>query len=171
MKHKTVVIVAAALFIFIAGFLSTKSFIKKQKVHYHAGFQVYVDGKLQDFSGLKYMLIKPCSEDDEKRAEDEQSEKAHLHDQIGDVIHVEAENAKWKDLFANIHFSFNKSKSLISYLNGKKTENILDQPIKAFDSAVVFSGKNPNRENALKERVGKERIEQIGKKSESCDNT
>ena len=31
-----------------------------EEVHYHAGFQVYIDNKLQDFAKLKYMSIKPC---------------------------------------------------------------------------------------------------------------
>ena len=37
------------------------------------------------------MRIKPCTEDEEHEDSDEdiQTEKAHLHDFVGDVVHVE----------------------------------------------------------------------------------
>ena len=62
--------------------------------------------KLQDFSESKYMSLIVCEKeaDEAKKTRGQiQIEKAHLHDNIGDVVHVEQKDAKWKDLFENIH--------------------------------------------------------------------
>ena len=76
-------------------------------IHYHAGFKVYTDGQLEDFSQIKYMSVLACEVDEEiEYEENDQLEKAHLHDEVGEVVHVEAEGAKWKDLFQNINYKF-----------------------------------------------------------------
>lgn len=73
-------------------FLKTKSLNKE--VHFHAGFLVYVDGKLQDFSGDIYMSPNVCRKPDVRlSSEEEQMEKAHLHDGVGDVVHVHRKSA------------------------------------------------------------------------------
>ena len=167
MKHKVLIFITV-LFVFVLGVVVyTKKFAAKKKIHYHAGFQVYKDGKKQEFSNIKYMNIQPCTENEKEYREDEQIEKAHLHDLDGDVVHVEAEGAKWKDLFTNIHFSFDSSKPLLGYVNGKKVDSILNYPIRAEDSVVIFSGKNPNVETALKGRITKKRIKSVGKKKKN----
>lgn len=149
-------------------FIYTQKFKKNIKVHYHAGFQVYVDGKLQDFSDLKYMFIKPCGKEKSDKKENEQLEKAHLHDQVGDVVHVEAQGAKWGDLFGNINFKIDNNKQLKSYIKGKEVRNILDFPIKPYDSIVIFIGNVENKDEKLKKQVTRKRIEEVEKKSETC---
>src|SRR3989344_4497588 len=62
--------VLGAIIIGLAGIFYSKFFPKKE-IHYNAGFKVYVDGKMQDFSGLKYMSIKPCGKEEEEREENE----------------------------------------------------------------------------------------------------
>lgn len=156
------------LFFLILVGIDFQKFQQKEKIHYHAGFQVYVNGKKQDFSSIKYMNMRPCSENEKDVKEDEQMEKAHLHDLDGDVVHVEAKGAKWRDLFANIHFYFDQSKPLVGYVNGNKVDSISDYPIESFDSIVIFSGKLPDIKKALKERVTQKRIKEVGNKSESC---
>ena len=37
-------------------------------IHYHAGFRVYKDGQLQDFSGPQYMHLEMCSVDEGEHA-------------------------------------------------------------------------------------------------------
>lgn len=161
-------IIALLLFIAIAR-SNLKTFTKSKQVHYHAGFQIYVDGKLQYISHPKYMLIKPCRKDGVSAdKEDKQLEKAHLHDGVGDVVHIEAEGAKWKDLFQNIHFKIDSSKPIEGYVNGKKVNNILDYPIKSFDRVVIFIGKVEDKEEKLKHQVTRKKIEEVGKKSETC---
>lgn len=153
----------------VAGwFLFGKKLLPEKKIHYHAGFVVFQNNKKIDFSDNKFMNVKPCTTGEEKEEaaeEDEQLEKAHLHDNVGDVVHVEAADAYWKDLFTNIHYTIDYSKAT-AFVNGQKIDDLKDQPIKAYDSLVIFIGKVD--QNRLKEAVKKEHIVQEEKKSESC---
>ena len=100
---------------------------KTEDVHYHAGFRVYIDGQLQNYSDYKYMNFVPCSEHDEKKSkEEEQIERAHLHDGVGDVVHVHKAGANWGDLFKNIGVTL------------PSEPEILQQTIEPNSSIVIF---------------------------------
>lgn len=143
---------------------------KEKEVHLHAGFQVYVDGKLQDFSDIKYMHIEPCSTDSHKEEnEDEQIEKAHLHDNVGNVVHVHREASMWNDLFTNINYPI--SKDFVGYVNGERVDDILNQPITQYESVVFFEGNTDNVEKKLETRVTKEHIQTVEKQGESCGSS
>ena len=74
----------AFLVTFVAVFMLAKSkggILPGEEVHYHAGFQVYKDDKLVDFSDFKYMHIEPCSTGDHEEQptqEEEQIEEAQI---------------------------------------------------------------------------------------------
>ncbi len=141
----------------------------EQKVHYHAGFQVYVDGVKQDFSDFKYMNLVPCSKNPKNQPpEDPQLEKAHLHDRVGDVVHIEHEGAVWGDLFKNIHYSFDTTKQIVGYVNDQKVSDIFSTHIKPNDSVVIVVGSQKNVQQYLKNKVTQAHIAEISKKSESC---
>lgn len=172
---KRVLIFAPIIIVFSAVItLATMSAYKKyttpKKVHYHAGFQVYVDEKLQDFSSPKYMKEVPCTVDgaNETHKEDIQLEKAHLHDGVGNVVHVERTGAKWSDLLINIGYKLPNDKSLVSFVNGKKTEQILDYPIRPYDSVIIIVGKDAKSPELLKKSVTIEEIKEAEKSGESC---
>ena len=140
-----------------------------ETIHYHAGFQVYIDNKLQDYSGLEYMNFKPCSEDEyhtQLTPEEEQLEKAHLHDSIGDVVHVHRPNVVWGDLFTNISLEIDPNAT--AYINGELVENILEYPIRSYDSLVIFESESTNIEERLSLRVTKEHIVEAESRSELC---
>jgi|GEM_PF-2546813 len=143
---------------------------KDEGPHYHAGFQVYVDNELQDFSDLKYMKLNPCSD---HHAEDltpaqEQEEKAHLHDANGDVAHSHRDNVTWGDLFTNTQYEF-PDDARISYVNGEKIDgDILDYVLKADDSVVIFVGTNTNINSKLDDAVTLDRIREVEGLSEDC---
>jgi len=126
-----------------------------KEIHYHAGFLVYVDGQLQDFTPSKYMETQPCYTNKVKHPpEDNQKEKAHLHDGIGDVVHVHRANATWGDLFKNIDFSFPATESAVGYINNTQISAIIvSGDIKAID---------------LKRYVTVDHIKEIESKSETC---
>jgi len=84
MKWKYVLAGVVVGLIGIGGWWVTR---KPTKIHYHAGFQVYVDGVKQDFSADKYMKVDPCTIAP-KTAADVQLDKGHLHDKVGDVVHI-----------------------------------------------------------------------------------
>lgn len=148
-----------------AGILFGKKLFPEKKVHYHAGFVVFQNNKKINFSDNKYMNIMPCSTDDSALTEDPQLEKAHLHDNVGDVIHVEQKDPKWKDLFTNIHYPIDY-KTTTAYINGQKVNNFQSQTIHPYDSAVIFIGNNDKKH--LKEAVTKKHIIEKETTSESC---
>ncbi|MBI4226007.1 hypothetical protein HY612_02735 [Candidatus Roizmanbacteria bacterium] len=163
-------IIGLGLLSLIIGFLLFQKLNHEPKErHVHAGFQVYVDGKLQDFSEAKYMSLLLCEEENthpKKTKERIQIEKAHLHHNVGDVVHSEREGAVWGDLFKNIKVEFDRSKRVEGYVNGKKITNIFDYPIKAYDSVVIFSGKI--EEKLLKKAVTKKRIKEVEREGAEC---
>ncbi len=167
---KRLVLFLGILLILLAGFSLFFSMQKKtpvKVVHYHAGFHVYVDGKLQDFSAIQYMHDKPCTEKKDEEKEDEQVAKAHLHDAIDDVVHVHREHAMWKDLFTNLHYTFPAGKPVQAYINGKVVSDILALEIHPYDSAVITIGKTDLAQD-LRDAVTKEQIIKVEKGSETC---
>lgn len=140
----------------------------EEKVDFHAGFQVYVDGNLQDFSDMKYMDVTPCETFFHKKSD--QLEKAQLHDNVGDVVHVHRKDAVWGDLFKNIGWKIPEGKEFVGYLNGTRTENLLEYPILRYDSVVFFSGKIEGMNQKLQARVTDETMKEVEKKPESCGN-
>lgn len=138
-----------------------------EHVHYHAGFLVYIDDELQDYSNYKYMNFVACTEHDTKKSsQEEQIEKAHLHDSIGDVVHVHRKGAIWGDLFKNIKVQIPKDKELVGYINGERVEDIMQQPIAEYSSVVFVIGKSDIDHS--KGVVTKEHIKEVEAKSELC---
>jgi len=169
MSKKVIFVIVLLIVILLTGigiFISKKLFTP-QKTHFHAGFLVFENNKKLDFSDNKYMFIEPCSADNNHAdsQEDIQIEKAHLHDNVGDLVHIERTGAVWKDLFSNIHFPIDYSKTK-GFINGKQTGNYQLQQIKPFDSLVVFIGKNDS--SLLNQAVTKDYIMKMAKKSTTC---
>lgn len=158
------VIVLLSISVFIFKKLSTPL-----KTHYHAGFVVFQNNKKIDFSDTKYMLLEPCvlkgANQHVDSDEDVQREKAHLHDNVGDVVHIERTGAIWKDLFTNIYYAIDYSKTE-GFINGRHVVSYQLQPIHPFDSLVVFIGNNDA--NLLKQAITKEYMIKMAKKSTTC---
>jgi hypothetical protein len=143
---------------------------KPQKVHFHAGFIVVKDNKKVDFSDGIYMNFRPCTNNDTEEVLTPallQLEKAHLHDNIPDVVHSHIVGAKWRDLFTNIKYSVDYT-NMTAFINGKKVNDFQNKEIKPYDSLVLFIGQNNDTNSFLSQAVTKEHIQQIEKKSESC---
>lgn len=170
MRNKIIGIIAVIILVVVSYFayFTVKKITAPKKVHYHAGFVVFNDDKKIDFSDFKYMRIKPCSEDinHEDSDEDIQAEKAHLHDLVGDVVHVEEKNAYWRDLFTNINYKLDYSKT-VALINGKRVNHFENQKIQPDDSLIILIGNN--KSNHLQDGVKKEYIEEKAKKSADCD--
>lgn len=160
-------LLSVAVIATLVGFFTLNKLRTKEKIHYHAGFVVFENGKKIDFSIAKYMYMKPCTlgDKEDESKEDVQLEKAHLHDNVGDVVHIEENDAKWKDLFTNIGYAVDYKK-VSAYVNGTLVNNIQDQPIKSGDSLVLFIGSYDK--SLLSQAVTKEYIEDKAKKSVSC---
>ncbi len=168
LKTRNGFLALAAALVLIGGglFYYFKPRTTQVPVHYHAGFQVYVNDKLQDFSDLRYMKVSPCGGVFQR--ENDQLEKAHLHDGIGDVVHVHRSGAVWGDLFKNIGFQMPTSSEFVGYLNGNRQENLLNYPIVANDSVVFFQGPIIDMNRKLQARVTDDHIKEVEARSEDC---
>ncbi len=168
MKRKILIALGITLLLaaLAGGYFGYKILTTPKKVHYHAGFVVFQNDKKIDFSDFKYMRVKPC--DDVKgndTDEDIQAEKAHLHDQVGDIVHVEREGGYWRDLFSNIKYPIDYSKAK-AYVNGKEVKDFQDTKIIPYESIVILMGKNTStHEN---DAVSKKYIEKKEKESVEC---
>lgn len=171
MKKSLYIIWALALvaILGVTGYFVAKKLLVPKKIHAHAGFVVFENNKRLNFSDDSHMKVEPCTNDGEheKNHSDEeiQIEKAHLHDNVGDIIHMEREGATWRDMFINSHISLDYTKTT-GYINGQKVDNYKDKRVNPYDSLVIFIGNNDS--NLLKQAVTKERIIEEEKKSDSC---
>ena len=170
-NKKQIYIGIPATLVFLVGvFFLTRWLItppSKPSVHYHAGFVVFENNKKLDFSDSKYMYIEPCTSGDKTNdtPAQVQIEKAHLHDNIGDLIHIEQAGAIWQNLFTNMGFVMNYS-STTGFINGKTTTEWQLQPIKPFDSLVVFIGNEDPK--LLQQAVTKDYMMAQANKSTTC---
>ena len=138
-----------------------------EHVHYHAGFKVYIDNQLQDYSGYQFMNYTPCSLHNEKKsAEEEQIEKAHLHENVGDVVHIHRRGAVWGDLFTNLKVNLPKEKAISAYIDGRGVDEIMNEPISPYTTAIILVGESDASRSA--EMISREHIEEVEKRSELC---
>jgi hypothetical protein len=136
-------------------------------VHYHAGFQVYENGKLKSFADIRYMHDKPCTGNPSPEELYDPMEKAHLHDLVGDVVHVHRENVVWGDLFTNLKYPVDESNAE-AYINGHKVSGLLSYPIKSYDSLVLFIGTHGDVKQYIANEVTKAHIQEVEHRSETC---
>jgi hypothetical protein len=131
-------------------------------IHYHANFAVFEDGKQVDFTKPSYMHISPCTDDGHESSDPK--ENVHLHDGIGNVVHVHAEGITWKTLFETLKYwdrleAVEKNASLTDegvaiYVDGKlETFSYLSQKV-ADNSHLLISIRNqyPSTDSAVLKR-------------------
>jgi hypothetical protein len=163
-KRVILLLTAGLLILTVIIFWVNRNNFQNPEIHYHAGFKVFVNGYQQDFSEDRYMNFTLCTL--RGKSENNQLEKAHLHDNTGDVVHVHRKGAVWGDLFTNINYSFPPNVPVIGYINHRKIENILAYPIKPYDSVIIVAGDASNID--LNAYVTLNQIRETEKKSETC---
>lgn len=137
------------------------SYQPPKDVHYHANFAVYVDGKQEQFSNpLLYEEISECSISTDKKP----GERAHLHENIKDVVHVEDSAVTWGNFFQNINWNVSDkyldtsdvllvntdTKKVTYILNGEEVSNITNKVIGDKDRLLVSYG------TATKDEINKQ---------------
>ncbi len=164
---KILILFIIAVILLASSIVIFKKLLTPQKTHYHAGFVIFQNNKKLIFSDTQYMFLEPCvlNSKHEGSPQDIQIEKAHLHDNVGDLVHIERTGAIWKDLFTNTRYPLNYAMTT-GYINGRQVNNYQFQSIKPFDSLVVFIGKNDPK--LLSQAVTKGYMIKIAKKSTTC---
>lgn len=127
------------------------SYQPPKDVHYHANFAVYIDGKQEQFSNpLLYEEISECS----ISTENNHGERAHIHENIKDAVHIEDSAVTWGNFFQNINWNVGnkyldtsdvllvntEAKKVTFVLNGEEVSNITNRVIENKDRLLVSYG-------------------------------
>ena len=168
MKYKNIFLILGILLLSaLVYFFYPKQ--KKAAPHYHAGFYVYADGALLDFSGNEHMHTTYCEFDSaSNNTFDSSDEKAHLHNNVGDVIHIHKVGVKWIDLFDSIGYHFPSDKSIKGFKDGHEVNNILQTVVEPYESIIIAIGDIKNVD--INRYVSKAHIKEVEAKSEYCGN-
>ncbi|MBP9798034.1 hypothetical protein KBC70_02705 [Candidatus Woesebacteria bacterium] len=171
--HYFILIILIAAFAYNSHSIFEKPATKKvEEIHYHAGFEIYKDGALMEFTDLGYMDVKPCGPDDEDKPHEHLEPEVHLHDGIGNIVHIHGKVAVWKDLFEKLHLDMS-SASISAVIDGQPITRITDTQIKPYQRASIFI--NSPEDQKIKsaqtlEKLPIDYIKEIEKKSENCSN-
>ena len=72
---------------------------KPVTVHYHANFALYLNGQKEQFSGMQYYTeTEMCTLNTAMTP----TGRAHMHDNVNNVVHVEDHAVTWGQFFANL---------------------------------------------------------------------
>lgn len=111
------------------------------------------------------MSLVPCTNDGH---EVETKDKVHLHDGIGEILHVHQANVVWGDLFSYLKLSLPSDKPVDTYLNGVRTDNIAQKKIHGYDSLVLLIGKHGDISNYLDKSPSKTYIRYMESRDGLC---
>lgn len=153
-SKQTIIVGIAGLLVGAAAILGARYVTyTPDTVHYHANFAVYVNGKQEQFKGMQYYeetAAKACTIE----KIDDPAERAHMHDNVNSVVHVEDHLVTWGNFFQNLSWgigddylktadgvltSSDQSK-LTFILNGRKVESIANVIIGDQDKLLVSYG-------------------------------
>lgn len=178
MKKISIPIIIALLIGFIICLLWTIALrailVKDTAPHYHANFAIFVDGKRLALEGPTfYEEVAACSTNEE-----DPKHRAHMHEQINNVVHVHDDVVTWADFFANLRYSLGdrvlqlddtvlvdnqNGKSLTFILNGEPVEKIANSVIGNEDVLLVSYG-------AENEATIKQQYDQIPKTADEYNH-
>ena len=131
----------------------------KDTVHYHANFAVYVNGQREQFKGLQYYeetAVTACT----LEKVDSSKERAHMHGNVNDVVHVEDHLVTWGNFMENLGWGLgddylktasavympNSQNKLSFVLNGKTLESIDGKIIGDRDTLLIsYSNSTDNQ--------------------------
>lgn len=152
-KHREFLLGIAGLAIGIFLILAVRFFsYSPERIHYHANFVVYINGQREQFTdpALYEESGSACTEEEEMVP----MERAHMHDNINDVVHVEDHAVTWGQFFTNLDWVVDAkvittpsetlladSQHKISFvLNGEVMDNVSNRVIGDQDKLLVDYG-------------------------------
>ncbi len=126
-----------------------------EKVHYHANFNVVINGQREAFKGPMYYEEEGggsgvCSLDTAMTP----SERAHMHDNVSDVVHVEDHAVTWGQFFQNLGwvvddkliqspknlYQTDETHKITFLINGHEMQDISSEVIRDKDRLLVDFG-------------------------------
>lgn len=126
-EHKTAWLVAGILLgVFIILGIRFATY-KMSHVHYHANFAVYIDGQREQFKDSTYYEdVIACAPTGDNI---DPAERAHMHENINNVVHVHDHAVTWGQFFTNLGWyigdDFVKTRTTLYAANGDNQLHIV----------------------------------------------
>lgn len=132
--------------------------------HYHANWQVWINGKQQTFpEPAFYQEVASCSINDDT----DPLHRAHMHNGIYDIIHVHANGVTYTQFLENIHSAAmpghlvignnvyqNNTENKVTYiLNGKPLDSLNGIVIKSEDKLLINYGNESENELIARDKA------------------
>lgn len=127
----------------------------EEAVHYHANFALYINGQREQFKDDFYYTesAESCSEQEQMTPR----ERAHMHGNVNDVVHVEDHAVTWGNFFQNLGWTIDSTAIItpskvipadatnkVSFiLNGEKVDGVANTVIKDQDKLLIDYGSTP----------------------------
>ncbi|MFA5003788.1 MAG: hypothetical protein WC498_00725 [Candidatus Saccharimonadales bacterium] len=124
----------------------------EEVVHYHANFAMYLNGQRELFKNPVYYtdLTESCAVEEQMSPH----ERAHMHDGVNDVVHVEDHAVTWGQFFQNLGWVVDNNiirtptqlltptdqNKITFMLNGEETSNLVSRIIQDRDQLLVDFG-------------------------------
>lgn len=131
--------------------------------HYHANFLVVVDGEPLDLSSSRYMEdASSCVGDEEVLP----AQRVHMHDGVGDVVHVHHDGVTWGHFFSVLGFTLGDDHLILDddrrffdgeggrlrfVVDGRALPTLHDQVVRPGDRVLV-SWSEESMEDVLEEQ-------------------
>lgn len=134
------ILIGIVIGILVFGLLRFLTYQPPQHTHFHANWNVWVNGQQKTLADPSfYQEVASCNANDEADIK----HRAHLHDEVYDVVHVHADGVTWNQFLENINssaqpgylrihtnvFQDNEANKVTYVLNGKQ--------IKSLDGIVI----------------------------------
>lgn len=140
----------------------------EEHIHMHAGFKIFVDGNWLDLSGDKYMYFSTCAPDIDE-SEMTIKDKIHLHNNIGDVAHIHAQDITWRNLFESLEIDLLEDQPLpVMYRNDSNDPALLDKRIEPYESAIFIFGTADDVDSLREMAVSIDSIKEAESQTEGC---
>lgn len=152
-QKKSFILILAGFFIGILWFISLRFLLIEDKtVHYHANFNVYVNGQKDPFDNFtQYEEVQACSGE----TKDNPRGRGHLHKPNPHVVHVHDNAVTWNAFFANVGYGLTdkaltttdgvfvgdqNGKKLTFILNGEEVATVANRIIGNKDALLISYG-------------------------------
>ncbi|MBI4895620.1 MAG: hypothetical protein HY831_03960 [Candidatus Aenigmarchaeota archaeon] len=119
--------IAAVVIVIVIAVTSAMILLQKsspEKIHLHSDFKVYLNGQAYNFTSEKYMSMEGHH----------LSERTHLHDMNGDIIHIHAAGVSLGEFFNSSDIKFNSTCFVLN--NGTSYCNSDNSKIKLYVNGI-----------------------------------
>lgn len=128
-----------------------------EAIHYHANFAVFINGQMEQFKGMQYYEETEASACTLEPVVSP-SQRAHMHDNVNNVVHVEDNLVSWGSFIQNLHMGIgddyiktadgyfpNTDQAKLTFiLNGKKVDTVVGLIIGDKDKLLISYGNTTN---------------------------